>query len=87
MRGDMSDMGDMADDGQDMSDIGDMADDGQARRANLVRVSLRPQWADSKCSSSYLCESLLQVQIKKTMLMTDFDILGDQDSLVGSDLA
>ena len=39
-------------------------------------------------SSSYLCESLLQVQIKKkTMLMTEFDILGDQDSLVGSDLA
>ena len=34
----------------DMSDMGDMADDGQARRAGLVRVSLRPHWADSKCS-------------------------------------
>ena len=44
----------------DMSDMGDMADDGQARRAGLVRVSLRPHWADSKAqSSSYLCESLL----------------------------
>ena len=50
MRGDMSDMGDMADDGQDMSDIGDMAGDGQARRADLVRGSLRSHWADSKCS-------------------------------------